>query len=161
MKIYFGRKSNELVNAGLTYDGCVSVEVALKHEKKRESWRENAQKASDRLDNRIKKSHERKNSYKIYEKGDKVFAKCEKRRGRKSVRHKILVGSILKRYKDNTNYDIKMEEQQFSSVVFALRDLHIFRSAETLRNEVVSYLNTQFYSSDGIPLELFAGILWS
>ena len=30
---------------------------------------------------------------------------------------------------------------QFSSVVFALKDLHIFRSAETLRNEVVSYLN--------------------
>ena len=50
---------------------------------------------------------------------------------------------------------------QFSSVAFALRDLHIFRSAETLRNEVVSYLNSHDYSSDGIPLELFAGIPWS
>ena len=47
---------------------------------------------------------------------------------------------------------------QFSSVAFALRDLHIFRSAETLRNEVVSYRNTHDYSSDGIPLELFGGI---
>ena len=123
----------------------------------------------------------------------------------------ILVGSILKRYKDNTNYDIEVEGQQrqiikrvkienladcpdktqskksihvllipithderlksitdqryevlydppgddncqFSSVAFALRDLHIFRSAETLRNEVASYLNTHDYSSDGIPL---------
>ena len=50
---------------------------------------------------------------------------------------------------------------QFSSVAFALRDLHIFRSAETLRNEVVSYLNSHDYSSDRIPLELFAGIPWS
>ena len=81
------------------------------HENKRESWRENAQKASDRLDNRMKKSHERKNSYKLYEKGGKVFVKCGKRRGRKSARHLILVGSILKRYKDNTNYNIEMERQ--------------------------------------------------
>ena len=50
---------------------------------------------------------------------------------------------------------------QFSSVAFVLRDLHIFRSAETLRNEIVSYLNTHDYSSNGIPLELFAGIPWS
>ena len=168
----------------------------------------------------MKKSHERKNSYKLYEKCNKVFVKCKRRRGRKSARHMILVGSILKRYKDNTNYDIEMEGQrreitkrvrienladcpdktqskksvhpllipithdeclqsmtdqgyevlydppgdgncQFSSVAFALRDLHIFRSAETLRNEVVSYLNSHDYSSDGIPLELFAGIPWS
>ena len=57
----------------------------------------------------MKKSHERKNSYKLCEKGCKVFVKCEKRRGRKSARHMILVWSILKRYKDNTNYDIEME----------------------------------------------------
>ena len=69
------------------------------HEKKRESWRENAQKASDRLDNRMKKSHERKNSCKLYEKCDKVFVKCEKRRGRKSARHMILVGSITSPYR--------------------------------------------------------------
>ena len=104
-----------MVNAGLAYDGYVSVEVASKpskkNEKKRESWSENAQKASDRLDDQIKKSHKRKNSCKLYEKGDKVFVKCEKRRGRKPVRCMILVGSILKRYKDNTNYDIEMEEQ--------------------------------------------------
>ena len=50
---------------------------------------------------------------------------------------------------------------QFSSVAFALRDLHIFKSAETLKNEVVSYLNSHNYSSDGVPLELFAGIPWS
>ena len=74
-EIYFGRKSNELVNAELTYDGYVSVEITSKpskknftaHEKKRESWRENPQKASDRFGDRTKKSHERKNSYKLYD----------------------------------------------------------------------------------------------
>ena len=50
---------------------------------------------------------------------------------------------------------------QFCYVAFALRDLHIFRPAETLRNEIVSYLNTHDYFSDGIPLELFVGIPWS
>ena len=58
-----------MVNDGLTYDGYVSGEVAAKpskkkftaHEKNRESWKKNAQKASDRLDNPMKKSHERKN----------------------------------------------------------------------------------------------------
>ena len=97
--IYFWRKSNELVNVGLTYAGYINVEVATKpskknftlHEKKRESGRENVQKASDRLDNRMKKSHERKKSYKLYEKGDKVFVRCEKRRGRKTARHVIRV----------------------------------------------------------------------
>ena len=80
-EIYFRRKSSELVNAGLTYDGYVSVEVATKaskknftaHEKKRESWRENVQKASHRLVNRMKKSHERKNFYKLYKKGLQGF----------------------------------------------------------------------------------------
>ena len=168
----------------------------------------------------MKKGHERKNSYKLYEKGDKIFIKCEKRRGRKFARHMILVGSILERYKDNTNYDIEMEGQhrqktermrienladypdktqskksvhlllipithderlesmtdqgyealhhppgdgncQCSSVAFALRDSHIFRSAKTLRNDVASYLNSHDYSSDEIPLELSAGIPWS
>ena len=44
---------------------------------------------------------------------------------------------------------------------FALPDLHIFRSVETLKNEVVSYFNAHDYSLHGIPLELFAGISWN
>ena len=28
-----------------------------------------------------------------------------------SARHMILIGSVLKKYKDNTNYDIEMERQ--------------------------------------------------
>ena len=44
---------------------------------------------------------------------------------------------------------------------FALPDLHIFRSVETLKNEVVSYFKAHDYSLHGIPLELFAGISWN
>ena len=57
----------------------------------------------------MRKSHERKNTYKLYENGDKVLVKCEKKPDRKSTRHMILVGSVIKRYKDNSNYDIEME----------------------------------------------------
>ena len=55
------------------------------------SWRENTQKAFERVDNWMKKSHEKKNSCKLYEKGDKFFVKREKRRDRKSTRNRILV----------------------------------------------------------------------
>ena len=40
------------------------------------SWRENTQKAFERVDNWMKKSHE-----KLYEKGDKFFVKREKKKG--------------------------------------------------------------------------------
>ena len=55
------------------------------------SWRENTQKAFERVDNWMKKSHEKKNSCKLYKKGDKFFVKREKRRDRKSTRNRILV----------------------------------------------------------------------
>ena len=50
---------------------------------------------------------------------------------------------------------------QFSVVAYALRNLKIFRSAATLRNEVINYVNTNDISPDGFPVELFAGIPWS
>jgi len=115
---YFGRKSNELVNAGSAYDRLIATEEVQnptkldrnQHKKKIESWRENASKASDRLDERMKRSHAKKYSYKKYEKGDRVFVKCKKQRGKgKSTRHMILVGSILKRYRNDSTYEISME----------------------------------------------------
>lgn len=42
---------------------------------------------------------------------------------------------------------------------YALRNLEIFRSTVTLRNDVINYLNTNDISPDGF--RTFAGILWS
>ena len=45
-------------------------------------------------------------------------------------------------------------------VAYALRNLETFRSAVTLRNEVINYLNTNAILPDGFPMELFSGIPW-
>lgn len=50
---------------------------------------------------------------------------------------------------------------QFSSVAFALRDLGFFKSANTFRNDVISYMDTYDVSADEYPMELFAATPWS
>lgn len=49
----------------------------------------------------------------------------------------------------------------FSSVAFALRDLGFFKSANTFRNDVISYMDTYEVSADEYPMELFAATPWS
>ncbi|KAL9958205.1 hypothetical protein ACROYT_G035186 [Oculina patagonica] len=50
---------------------------------------------------------------------------------------------------------------QFSALCHELVNIGVFRSAETLRKEIVSFLESHPNSPDGTPLELFAGIPWS
>ena len=50
---------------------------------------------------------------------------------------------------------------QFSAVCHELVNIGVFRSAETLRKEIVSFLESHPNSPDGTPLELFAGTPWS
>ena len=60
------------------------------------------EKASDRIDERMKKYHA---------KGHKVFVIWEKQKVKsKSKKHVINVGTILKRYKDGANYDVNCDE---------------------------------------------------
>jgi len=88
-EIYFGRKSNELVNAGSAYDRLIATEEVQnptkldrnQHKKKIESWRENASKASDRLDKRMKRSHAKKYSYKKIWKGWQSIRQMQKTKG--------------------------------------------------------------------------------
>ena len=49
---------------------------------------------------------------------------------------------------------------QFSALCHELANIGIFRSAETLREEIVSYLESHPNSPDGTPTELFAGTPW-
>ena len=47
---------------------------------------------------------------------------------------------------------------QFFAVAYASKNLEIFRSAVTIRNGVINYLNANDILPDGFPKELFAGI---
>ena len=49
---------------------------------------------------------------------------------------------------------------QFSALVFALRNMGIYRSSITLREDVINYLEENDMTDDGSPLELFAGMPW-
>ena len=49
---------------------------------------------------------------------------------------------------------------QFSPLVFALRNMEIYRSSITLRVDVINYLEKNGMAGDGSPLELFTGMLW-
>ena len=50
---------------------------------------------------------------------------------------------------------------QFSAVCHELIKMGIFRSAETLRNEIVLFLESNPNSADGTPLEFFSGVSWT
>ena len=50
---------------------------------------------------------------------------------------------------------------QFEALCFWLSHLGIFRSAETIREEVVQYFEDHPNNAEGIPLELFAAVPWS
>ena len=49
---------------------------------------------------------------------------------------------------------------QLSALVFALRNMGIYRSSITLREDVINYFEENDLTDDGSPLELFAGMPW-
>lgn len=228
-EIYYGRKSNELLNAGLNSTDEITFQKTLPPKesdfsmsrKKFESWRTSAKKASDRLDLRMKRYNSKKHDYKIYNKKEKVFVKCKRRTGGKGKTHYFIqTGEVVKRYKDNSNYDILLESGslmknirvedladcpstpspkrprernnhlmielthddrlhtitaqgyeiihdppgdgncQFSAIAFALTSFGIYRSAETLRVEVIEYLRQHSTLPDGYPIGRFLDVPW-
>lgn len=232
-EIYYGRKSNELINAGINLDGQITTQKTcqpkdsdfLCHRKRSKSWRKVARKASHRLAERMKNYHAKKHSYKIYKKGEKVFVRCKKQKSGKGkpIKHAIMVATILKRYKDNSNYNILLDNPesnvmknvrvedladcpqteksvkspgkakpsakrhpllipythddrlqslmdqgydviydppgdgncQFSALAYVLHYANIYRSAKTLREDVIRYLRENNQLPDGYPIELF------
>ena len=80
------------------------------HLKETQTWRDNAKNSSARLDEWVIRSNAKKHLYKWYEIGDKVYIRCKKEKGKKkSMKHMIKVGSMIKKYRDDTNYDIRTE----------------------------------------------------
>ena len=59
----------------------------------------------------------------------------------------------------NVAYDLPGDGNcQFSALCFALRNIGLYRSPETLRRKVVQYLNNNM--ANGIPLAFFARVPW-
>ena len=106
-EIYFGRKVNELKNEGKNHDKTIHLAQTVgpstkdfrnqKHNTNQ--WRKKAREADLRIAERMMENDIRRNAYKIYKSGDKVFVRLGSKRYRSTTRHSVLTGTILKRYK--------------------------------------------------------------
>ena len=66
-------------------------------------------KADERMWKRMLEKDARKNTYKLYKPGEKLFIRS-RRKGKDSLKkHRVLIGRILKRYKDDATYLVKVK----------------------------------------------------
>ena len=110
------RKPNELVNARSACDGLITTTEVQQltisdhnlHLKKTQTWKENTESASDRLDEQMI-SHAKKHPYKLHEIGDKIYVRCKKEKGKeKLTKHIIKLRLIIKKCWDDTNHNVRM-----------------------------------------------------
>ena len=66
----------------------------LQQEKQTEDWINPAGKADERLAKLMVEKQARKNTYKTYNSGEKIFLKIWKKRGKLAKRDKVLAGTI-------------------------------------------------------------------
>ena len=233
-EIYYGRKNNELLHDGRSYTPNIETVSTAgptrdnfeSQAEQSKTWRKQAKTADERMEKVMLDKHARRNTYKIYHVGDKVFIRIGKKRGKITKSYRVLPGRITKSYNDDTyqvrfrfpnskSYSIerfrvedisdchmKRKENdkkkrrkeyqrslrvektrndmvsqitdqgfkvkydppgdgncQFSSLSYSLRNFGIRLSAQRLREEIVNYLRSNDISN-GIPLELFAGLPW-
>ena len=71
--------------------------------------RELASKASDRLDERMQRYHAKKTLTKFTRK-EIVFVRSKKRKGKKRSDRVIESGTVIRRYKDEANYNLRIDE---------------------------------------------------
>ena len=74
----------------------------LQQAKQTEDWRNVAKIADERMAKLMVEKHVRKNIYKTYNPGEKIFVRIEKKRGKFVKRHKVLTATVGKRYQDDT-----------------------------------------------------------
>lgn len=114
-EIYFGRKANELVTEGEKKDKTIYTARTIapstkdfRNQRQNTSLlREKASKADKRMAQRMMEKDARKNIYKTYESGDKVFVRVGSKRRGSTMKHRVLAGKILKRNKNNATYKVQ------------------------------------------------------
>ena len=72
----------------------------LQQTKQTERWRNAEKKVDKRMAKLMVEKHARKNNYKTYNPGEKVFVRIGKKRGIFAKRHKALARTMEKRYQD-------------------------------------------------------------
>ena len=117
LEIYFGRKVNELKNEGKNHNKTIhfaktaepSTEGFRNQRHNTNQWRKKAREADLKMAERMMEKDTRRNVYKIYKSGDKVFVNVGSKRCRSTTKHSVLTGTILKRYKDNVTYKVQLQ----------------------------------------------------
>ena len=118
-EIYFGRKVNELKNEGKNHNKTIHLAKTVRPSTK--DFRNQKHNT-----NQCRKKDTRRNVYKIYKSGVKVFVRVGSKRCRSTTKRSVLIGTILKRYKDNVTYKIQLQmpgSKQISGHKFRTEDI--------------------------------------
>ena len=89
-EIYCRRKGDELLSEGQNFDGAIDISEYIRpsakddkyHHKYNKSRGEKQKGAEDKISRKMLDSHARKNIYKLYKCGDKVFIRVGTKKGR-------------------------------------------------------------------------------
>ena len=117
-EIYFGRKSNELVMAGVSKrkEPVIAMDTRnatpedfLVRSQRMKKWNAAARTSGKRIDKRMVDRYNRTNKCSIYEAGDRVFVRLLNRNNKNLTKQKVSVGRIIKRYKSGHRYKVSVD----------------------------------------------------
>ena len=118
-EIYFGRKVKELKNEGKNHSKTIHLAKTVRPSTK--DFRNQKHNT-----NQCRKKDTRRNIYKIYKSGVKVFVRVGSKRCRSTTKHSVITGTILKRDKDNVTYKVQLQipgSKQISEHKFRIEDI--------------------------------------
>ena len=113
LKSIMGVKPNELLNDWKSHNNDIhfsnAVGPAKQNFENQQNFTRPWRKADERMRKRMLEKNARKNTYKLYKPGEKVFIRL-RRKGKDSLKkHRVFIGRILKRYEDDATYLVKVK----------------------------------------------------
>lgn len=162
-EIYFGRKANELINEGKNYNDSIDTASTIKpstkdfsnQKEQANQWRNLASKADSRMAKRMMEKDARKNKYRTYKPGDRVFIRVGGKKSRSSGNFRVLVGNILKCYNDEATYNVQFQmpgSKKLLSKKIRVEDIADCPTKETESNKKKRSSQKEFQNNLLIPL---------
>ena len=110
-------KVNELKNEEENHDKTIhlvktvgpSTKDFRKQKHNTNQWRKKTREADLRMTEKMMENDTRRNVYKIYKSGDKVFVRVSSKRCQSTTKHSVLARTILKRYNNNVTYKVQLQ----------------------------------------------------